>query len=562
MREILLHAQHWATLDEFRLLCQESDEPMAQLDLRLLSSDPDLHEAALWPPGYRPRLRAHLRHRALGATSFLPTKFPGQLRLPALDGRLPAFVLGPIDGLEAIESIRSLLLFPDRFHYEHALHLFTPQEHHQIAFLSEPSTLPSEPWQLIPLIEGYDQLRQCEDFYLLGKRLARLQQAARLPNHYLRLESIWHAQDWRDPIKGLVSVESPDYLRQSLEGYPEPPRRPPKGRRLAHVAPQMVDQGHAPSRLLRTLLNHAQKFEPHLILTEAHQVRPNEYPPHPYFSPSSTLRGSQSLDHLHWIETEFTTYEATARRVADQLKEFDIAIFHGPDPINLIAARLSDVPLKVFFDHSYIPHYPHFDLVISSKADEGGIPYVIEPEFEGPPPNLGVRAATTISLQLENRLSPEFCEAVTRILKACPDLYYLPIGPASESLKARFPGVEERVQFLGPHPNPADLARGCELYFNEFPFGSGLAVLDALHAGLPVVTLNDPEGPAQARYGAQYAGRSVTTPDEYVDLAIRLYRGQEEWTAPPLRTAEEYVGEVEGRLLGALPARKALLSWP
>ncbi len=81
----------------------------------------------------------------------------------------------------------------------------------------------------------------------------------------------------------------------------------------------------------------------------------------------------------------------------------------------------------------------------------------------------------------------------------------------------------------------AQWVRSADLYLNEFPFGSGVAILEAMAAHVPVVTLYDHLGPAQSRYGAQYIGeeRAVTTPEEYVALAGKLLESaalRREWS--------------------------------
>jgi glycosyltransferase involved in cell wall biosynthesis len=85
------------------------------------------------------------------------------------------------------------------------------------------------------------------------------------------------------------------------------------------------------------------------------------------------------------------------------------------------------------------------------------------------------------------------------------------------------------------------------IYLNEFPFGGGIALLDALSAGLPLVSMHDESGPPQAKYAGAYFGmdRVVRScrPEEYVDLACRLLENPEmlaEWRAAALAKYEAH----------------------
>lgn len=133
---------------------------------------------------------------------------------------------------------------------------------------------------------------------------------------------------------------------------------------------------------------------------------------------------------------------------------------------------------------------------------------------------------TTISNHLNSRVGDGMCRAIAAILNACPDTWYAPIGPADGTLSQRLDaaGAPPRYRLLGWRPSPSDDIRPMHLYLNEFPVGGGVALIDAMAAGLPIVALYDPDGPHQARYIADYYDprRAVRTPYEYVELAESL----------------------------------------
>lgn len=332
---------------------------------------------------------------------------------------------------------------------------------------------------------------------------------------------------------------------------------------LMHVVPQLVDFKHAPSALLRELiaLRNPQLFDTAVCCSERLILRSGEYPIASQTSHSSESRARKTLkmfedQGIGYYQASSSRYfidtvERLAREIQQQAP--DILVFHGPDPINCMLTRLFPKSLRVLFEHGTLPNTQGFDLAISSTKDA---PELFEKEFKEMGCELQAvdfcvdaragwqtkcvsksffnvpeeaRVATTISNQLESRLSPDFCWSVSEILKATPDLYYVPIGEVknSEVLKGRFgKEVRDRVIFFGSTKNPSHLARSMEFYFNEFPFGSCLGLLDGLAAGLVVITMYDPQGPAQARYGGLFLGKenSITSlkKEDYAQLAIAI----------------------------------------
>lgn len=421
--------------------------------------------------------------------------------------------------------------------------------------------------------------------YHLAKKLLFHKQAQRYgKSRLIALRMIKDYENWFDSHKGKpprnALIKPSDDPFHSLVKECSQKRQPrvfaPFHKiRLVHVVPQIVDGGHAPSRLLRTILANSDRtwFELFVISTERLVNRPLSYPILHYLSSSSKERGLQSINDwrkkgIHvFVEEQNITYEQTIQNLTQALHDLkiDIAVFHGPDDINNLCSCQTDVPLRILFEHGTLPSYPCFDLAILSTEDsyrvhqqelrEIGIescplPFSLDVRQSWTPEpysraelNLPENAfiMTTISNHLPSRLSTEMCEAIGEILQKCPNAFYAPIGPIQNKEKFRkiFDryGVNERVKFMGHLKDPSQYARSMQLYLNEFPFGSSLGMLDAMAAGCPVVSMNDEHGPQQAQYGATFFGKERVIhsgrKEDYVALACRLIKDRhfyQEWS--------------------------------
>ena len=334
---------------------------------------------------------------------------------------------------------------------------------------------------------------------------------------------------------------------------------------LAHIVPQIVYGGHAPSRILENLvLNHdPENFEVIVVCTELLKEFFLEYPYNFYTSPSSKLRGGpiiykfQQIGVKTIINEKAFLYVTNATDLARLLKDYrvDVAVFHGPDIINTMTAQMVDVPLRVLFEHGSQSAYPGFDLAVLSSETAAelyhdlykkintqviALPFAVDMRKEwllepSTRESLGLpedcMIMTTISTKLDVRLTDEMCHTIAEILKRVPKACYAPIGEIRkpERIKKIFAeyGVADRFYPLGNAKTPpSHMARSMHLYLNEFPFGGCLAILDAMAAGCPVVTMYDEEGPQQARYGGNFMGidRAISSGDKegYIELACKL----------------------------------------
>lgn len=437
--------------------------------------------------------------------------------------------------------------------------------------------------------------------YEVAKRLIfsleqRLLGMSRAPALHMKFGQL----KWYDRHKGLPPVdkslgpETIDYMAIILSNLKEKrvirTRSKKEKIKIAHVVPQIVYGGHAPSRLLENLVMHhnSLQFETIVCATEILAEHFFEYPYNFYTSESSERRGGVLIRRFKDIgvptlmNTQHTTYINNAYQLSQQLKDMqvDVVIFHGPDVVNMLAAQMVDVPLRVLFEHGSQASYPGFDVVIVSSDSalelyqehykkiqtlavalpfavdvrKGWISEPFKRESLGLPEESLVM--TTISTKLDMRLTNEMCHTIAEILQRVPQAVYAPIGTLSQTQRVKeifFQyGVADRLYPLGTLTNPSQYARSMHLYLNEFPFGSCLAILDAMAAGCPVVTMYDASGPQQARYGGHFIGidRSIKSGDrqEYIDLACRLLTNKslyEEWSLHSILQYEKFA-DVKG----------------
>ncbi|WP_075883910.1 glycosyltransferase [Candidatus Protochlamydia sp. W-9] len=438
---------------------------------------------------------------------------------------------------------------------------------------------------------------QGNGLYALGKKFVFDMESHRYgTNRAVALGIEQGLRQWYDPHKGAIPVGADlgpltkNYLQKDIQERMTQRKvnkfQPNQKIKLAHIVPQIVDGGHAPSKLLTTICTFTDQkwFNLSVFSTERLAEHLLSYPINTYHSGSSVIRGNLTLNHFKQlgvktaIDPDSPTYELTVKGALDFLEQqsIDVVIFHGPDELNSLISSSTSVPIRVLFDHGTLPLFPCFDLVILSTEEA----YVQNREkfrLQGMescvlPFSINVRQGwnekpfskeelglpkdsfvlTTISHHLDTRVSEEMLHAIAKILKKCPKAIYAPIGEVTKQEKWKEIldqyGVKDKLFFLGTHSNPSQYARSMELYLNEFPFGSGLALLDAMAAGCPVVSMYEENGPQQARYAATYFGIDYVVKtgrvDDYIELACRLIENPvlyREWSVHALNQYEKRV---------------------
>jgi len=422
--------------------------------------------------------------------------------------------------------------------------------------------------------------------YAISKRMFFFNRVNRLGE--ARIPALYDyktAEDWFDSHKGLPPRgkelgPAPDEALQPIlavlaKTCTKRVYTQKKKIRLAHVVPQLVDGGHAPTRVVSNLVEHRNKrlFDVLVICTEFSQPHSMEYPYKEFVSETSEVRGKETIEKMQQSgvtvirKGEASPYLEEGKDLADLLDKeaVDVVAFHGPNLVNLIATQMTTAPLRILFDHGSQSPFAGFDLALVSTPD-GEILYQehyakkntrvkalsfavnSHEQWEEKPylkSDLGLPddalALTTISTKLDARLTDEMLHTIAKILKKVPQAWYAPIGVLydAERIKRIFAqyGVSGKLCVLGPRIDPSQVARSLSLYLNEFPFGSCLGMLDAMATGCPVVSMYDANGPQQARYGGYFMGmdKVITSgnADDYMKLACDLLTNPEhyqEWS--------------------------------
>lgn len=371
--------------------------------------------------------------------------------------------------------------------------------------------------------------------------------------------------------------------------------------RLVHIVPQIIDDGHAPTKLLKVLCKEANRdqFDLFVISTEKACYHPLSYPIVTYLSEASEKRGKKSIEWFAghnipvMLAQESPSYESTVEFIEKKCQELqaDIAVFHGPDELNTMIACSTSTSQRVLFEHGTLPDYLYFDKIILSsqeardrlhkkfhleESQTAFLDFSLDVKSEWkehphPKEDLGLPEnafiMTTISNHLDHRLSIEMCHAIGEILKRCSNAVYAPMGTVSNEMQKRVIfeeyGVNNRVIFLGNIKNPGQYVRSMQLYLNEFPFGSCIGILEALASGCPIVSMYDENGPQQGRYGGTYFGKDWVIQSgnvkEYVELAYQLISNPDMysiWSKHALEAYEkhanlkEYVNGFESFIYG------------
>ena len=195
--------------------------------------------------------------------------------------------------------------------------------------------------------------------------------------------------DWHDPYRpqkpiltgiGPVPLNPIAPLVEDAALRRKPRPFSPKERiRIGHIVSQIVDGGHAPTKLLRTLTTLADRdwFSPLILSTERFCPRPLSYPSLTYQSPPSQERAKSTLELFSslaiptFIPPPCLTYEESLSQMIKLIEQLqiDIAIFHGPDELHTLLAVETAAPLRVLFDHGTLPSFGCFELAILSTVE-------------------------------------------------------------------------------------------------------------------------------------------------------------------------------------------------
>lgn len=435
------------------------------------------------------------------------------------------------------------------------------------------------------------ELKAIDQLFEFQTRAA--ERAARRPDHLAALVHVHNAISIEFRMGGL-SITRPEALRRLIAVYEQVARetrasagvrpatrrqrRSPAGGklRLAHCVCQLVDGGHAPSRVTDTLLQLAdrERFDPYLVVTEAIVQHPGQ--PHQMVtSPASNVRAPKLIERF---ERELSvpvlrprgldTFLAAAADLHRQIAEhqIDILFFHGslvtPTDWLLCAWQAAPWQFDRGFGHPlYCPavDYQFFELAptmetLAFLCRERGIPYGLSPNGAIdmshvaaaeplPRAELGIPAdhvvLGTIGNNLPKRMGAEFCQVLAAVLRAFPKTTYLVIGAGEFETQPQIfgraligdNGPGARVRFMGQRSEIARWTQMLDIYVNEYPGGGGTSVCEAMACGKPVVCMQANEG-CPAVVGAVYVGEEnlvrPPTNEAYAQRLIELINSPHE----------------------------------
>jgi glycosyltransferase involved in cell wall biosynthesis len=322
---------------------------------------------------------------------------------------------------------------------------------------------------------------------------------------------------------------------------------------VTHVVHRLIDEGYAPTARLRKLIEAypSDIYTLSVLVLDVGTFRHQEYPF--YFDDNEensfergkkTLQQMKSLGIRVWVDNRETCFEDLCVWACSKLEETDIAVFHDSSAVSLAIAAKTNVPKTVAFIHGVLPKFPVFDDIILPfqkekelfEASYGSkvhihvnpLGYSFFTSNKGVPLPDDHRYLATVSNMLDIRLNWSFCEAVAHLLRRFPDTLYVLIGdvinPCNILDKFRKLGVVEQVVIAGRVEKPFQFLKNMHLYLNEFPIGSGLASLEAMAAGVPVLALYDCTASFKSREAANYFGVEMSphSVEEWINKGIEL----------------------------------------
>ncbi|MEI6807420.1 MAG: glycosyltransferase [bacterium] len=210
-----------------------------------------------------------------------------------------------------------------------------------------------------------------------------------------------------------------------------------------------------------------------------------------------------------------------AHDVASQIVSdgIDVLILQaGPTmPIDWLAARLADVPVKIHI-HIGIPLYQRgvdvtlFDNKVNMDRERlSWPPYAGDTRLMRQGTDLesldrqdalerGQLGLTSddlvigvLSNHLDSRLSREYLDVITAVMKDYPQTRFVPVGgrklPDKASEHFRLAGVEKQVIHISTQNEVGKILKVLDIFAAEFPVSGSQSVVEAMACGIPVVAM-------------------------------------------------------------------------
>ena len=422
--------------------------------------------------------------------------------------------------------------------------------------------------------------------YQLGQRLNYQLNLERLGySRFYALENKMVKEEFYDPYFStlLTFPHSPAPSREIaasivLETNPQIKKRPLKKRapyKIAHILPSHKLFPHMECfKQLQTLLpgySEQKTFIPFLFTYEDPSLSNEEYP-YATHIPKYSQKKELCPSIPHYIIEESKSNTQTARALAELLEKhkIDIAYFHHHSALHLLCARLSSTPLFIQQQSSEHDYYPNFSLIILKneweldrwKSKKQNIPIASLPFYFDPKVQWNTKPfskkyfglketdliLTTFSPDLQRTLNKRTCHAIASILKRIPNAYYLPVGyiESTNEIYTIFDNlnVGDRLMFLHEQECPSQLARSMDLYMSEISFTNGIGTLEAMAAGLPIITHYNTTGPYFQREAAYYSGTNLCIKSDniqdYINLACQLLTDKASYELWKQHSLEQY----------------------
>ncbi len=349
--------------------------------------------------------------------------------------------------------------------------------------------------------------------------------------------------------------------------FPLGDRKTNSNLRIGHVIFRLYDEGHSPTRLLRTFIKYHDyhNFDVYVYNSEDLVLRPE-----PHFILASPLPPSKdcSGETMSFLDSFKVPYYMpslagsqldTAKDLANKIyaDNVDVLIYSGSImcPVSCLVSYLKPAPIQINMNIGASMFVKSLDCVthftkgswqtekeywdqngIRSQFMPSGVDYSDDDTAVPLRNQLNVpqkaQLLVTCGNLLPQRMSREFQDIVIALLKSDHTAYYLVIGKGDFSTFKELlsqHGLLNRVIFTGFRKDAAQLIKICDIYLNEFPEGGGHVVLEAMSASKPVVAM-DYGGIVTSSAGASHVGEefSIKSKDfaAYRDFAYRLIKDE------------------------------------
>ena len=383
---------------------------------------------------------------------------------------------------------------------------------------------------------------------------------------------------------GSVNVNDPKFVRRVMRAYElvaEPAmrrisvkpaqrgrRRSPVGGkyRMAHVAAQLVDGGHAPSRSIETMMKLADRERFDTVLCVTDSLSPHsEQPPQLIASHTSDRRAPRRIRKIQeeygipvLLPRDRRTFLTAAADLHAQLAEhqIDIVLFHGSiaTPTEWLMCAWQAAPWQADEGFGIPLHCPAVDFqffefeetmeALAFWCRERRVGYGLKKAGADMSHVETAQAFTreelripadhvilgTVGNHLPKRMSPRFCRTVAQVLRECPKSTFLVVGPGNFDGQIKALGADlchaqngaPRVRFTGHQNEPERMTKCFDIYLNSYPDGGGFVIGDAMAASKPVVAMVAGDSTYAQAAKAWLSEENLVTPATDAQYAQRI----------------------------------------